>query len=439
MAVLKMQKISICALKKDRKAILEQLQHLGVLEVDREKEEDAFFQKMDTTGQRMKFEKAATAADQALGILDAYAPEKKSLLSSLEGKELIDRELEEKVQISGPELIKTARGIYDLDREYAELRAGIAKIENQIESLMPWMALDVPLQEGKTKRTALILGTMPGELTLENIYSILLEKTPEVMEKTGVDVHLVSAESNMICIAVICLKEQLQTVEEALRSVGFARPSQNWSKTPKEQKEVLETEIAASRERMTQCEAELKAVADYYRVRADKYAVLGDLLQSKRTFVISGYIPACESGPVEKSLTEKYNCMVDIEDIEEGEEAPVILKNNPFSTNMEGIVESYGLPHNDHVILLRIFLRNDVVRCSVWSSCCNCVCDSCEEISKNVTEHGKIFETVLLLWSIYTCMGRSIWRIFWKYRRHCFRKILRTYGNSSGTLVCSIE
>lgn len=46
---------------------------------------------MDTTGQRMKFEKAATAADQALGILDAYAPEKKSLLSSLEGKELIDR------------------------------------------------------------------------------------------------------------------------------------------------------------------------------------------------------------------------------------------------------------------------------------------------------------------------------------------------------------
>ena len=106
---------------------------------------------------------------------------------------------------------------------------------------------------------------------------------------------------------------------------------------------------------MTQCEAELKslaskrkelqAVADYYRVRADKYAVLGDLLQSKRTFVISGYIPACESGPVEKSLTEKYNCMVDIEDIDEGEEAPVILKNNPFSTNMEGIVESYGLPH----------------------------------------------------------------------------------------------
>ena len=34
MAVLKMQRISICALKKDRKAILEKLQSLGVVEIN---------------------------------------------------------------------------------------------------------------------------------------------------------------------------------------------------------------------------------------------------------------------------------------------------------------------------------------------------------------------------------------------------------------------
>lgn len=32
MAVLQMQRMSICALKKDRKAILEKLQHMGVME-----------------------------------------------------------------------------------------------------------------------------------------------------------------------------------------------------------------------------------------------------------------------------------------------------------------------------------------------------------------------------------------------------------------------
>ena len=33
MAVLQMQRMSICALKKDRKAILEKLQHMGVMEI----------------------------------------------------------------------------------------------------------------------------------------------------------------------------------------------------------------------------------------------------------------------------------------------------------------------------------------------------------------------------------------------------------------------
>ena len=35
----------------------------------------------------------------------------------------------------------------------------------------------------------------------------------------------------------------------------------------------------------------LKLLADYYRVRADKYEVLGTLPQSERTFFISGYVP----------------------------------------------------------------------------------------------------------------------------------------------------
>ena len=50
MAVLKMQRISICALKKDRKSILEKLQSLGVLEISHVLEEDEDFHKMDTAG-----------------------------------------------------------------------------------------------------------------------------------------------------------------------------------------------------------------------------------------------------------------------------------------------------------------------------------------------------------------------------------------------------
>lgn len=351
MAVLEMQRISICAMKKDRKAILEKLQSFGALEVNHVIGEDPDFVRMDTAGQRLGFEKAASSADQALEILEKYAPEKKNIFSSLEGKKLIEPETERKIQAERRELLKTAKALYDLDRERAEQLASITKLENSIESLTPWLALDVPMKQKGTKRTVLLLGSMPGEMTLERIYGVLEEKVPDAV---GTDVHIVSSEQSVVYLAVVCMKEDAARVEEALRSEGFARPAQVWEDVPAYQKEKLEGQIADCRQRISQIEEEvrgfadqrekLKIIADYYRVRADKYAVLGQLPQSHRTFVISGYIPRNCARKVEEYLTGKYDCSVDVEDLKEDEEAPVILKNNPFSANMEGVVESYGLP-----------------------------------------------------------------------------------------------
>ena len=125
MAVLEMQRISICAMKKDRKAILEKLQSFGALEVNHVIGEDPDFVRMDTAGQRMGFEKAAASADQALEVLEKYAPEKRSVFSALEGKELIEPERESAVREERRELLKTAKRIIDLDRERAEQLASI--------------------------------------------------------------------------------------------------------------------------------------------------------------------------------------------------------------------------------------------------------------------------------------------------------------------------
>lgn len=351
MAVLKMQRISICALKKDRKAILEKLQSMGVLEVNHVIDEDEDFKKMDTAGQRMGFEKAAASVDQALAILEKYIPEDKSVFAALEGKRLVEPEEERRVQEERRELLKTAKTIHDLDREYAEQVVNITKLRNSIESLKPWLALDVPLKPADTKRVGMFLGTMPGGTTAEFVYGILAEKASEA----EADVHLISSEQSMVYLAVLCLKEDMPSVEDALRSAGFARPSQTWDTVPAVQKEKLEQQIADCQDKISEIKKDieglskqrekLKIAADYYRVRADKYAVLGDLPQSERTFVISGYIPKCEAPHVADYLAARYDCMVDVEELKEDEEAPVILKNNPFSMNMEGIVESYGLPH----------------------------------------------------------------------------------------------
>ncbi len=351
MAVLKMQRISICALKKDRKAILEKLQSLGTLEVDHILDEDEDFHRMDTAGKKQGFEKASASVDQALDILERYAPEEKSMFAALEGKKLISAEEGMKVQEERRDLLRTAKQIYDLDREHAEQLASIAKLTNSIESLTPWLNLDVPLQTMKTDRTVFFPGTMPGGTTAEKVYEILAEKAPDA---ESADVYIVSQEQSTVYLAVICLKEDAGAVEDALRSEGFARPSQTWEEVPARQKEKLEQQISEYREKISEIEEKIKAlaaerdrlkiVADYYRVRADKYEVLGTLPQSERTFVISGYIPEAVADKVADGLMEKYDCMVDVEELKEDEEPPVILKNNPFSASMEGVVESYGLP-----------------------------------------------------------------------------------------------
>ena len=49
MAVLQMQRISLCALKKNRKAILERLQELGAMEIDIRLEDDSGYTTMDVS------------------------------------------------------------------------------------------------------------------------------------------------------------------------------------------------------------------------------------------------------------------------------------------------------------------------------------------------------------------------------------------------------
>ena len=35
----------------------------------------------------------------------------------------------------------------------------------------------------------------------------------------------------------------------------------------------------------------LKLLSDYYRIRAQKYEVLGQVVQSEKTFIVTGYVP----------------------------------------------------------------------------------------------------------------------------------------------------
>ena len=221
MAVMQMQRFSICALKKDRKAILEKLQILGVVEIDNSVIEDSEMEKMNTSDRRQIYEKHAVLAEHALSILQKYVPEKTSMFSSLEGKPLMNKTDFEQIRAQRKRLLTTADDLLDLSKRISENAANVAKLENQIEALVPWMRLDVPMNYRGTSETAMILGTMPKPMTVEEIRTEVARTQPDL---EAYDLEVLSTDKDMTYLTVVCLKKDTTALEDALRAIGFARP-----------------------------------------------------------------------------------------------------------------------------------------------------------------------------------------------------------------------
>ena len=145
MAVVDMQKISICAHRSNRKAILETLQSLGIMQVVIDDLDDPELMKMDTADARARFEKNADLADQAIAVLDTYVPEKAGLLSGFSGKKLIDKEAYSHIIDTQTDIMAEAREVLRNEKAISECNGNILRDENQIEALVPWMKLDVPM------------------------------------------------------------------------------------------------------------------------------------------------------------------------------------------------------------------------------------------------------------------------------------------------------
>ncbi len=356
MAVLQMQRIHICALKSNRKQILEELQRSGTVQIEREEQEDDVFQRTDTAAVRTSYEKRAQNAQTALNVLDEYAPEKKGMFSSLEGRKKISvKEYYAEVE-NNDEAVHNINLILKLSRYITEDRAGQVRAETNLEALKPWMSLDVPMDFDGTRTVAAFIGALPGEWTLEQIQSEIARTAPDL---DAFSVEVIGADRDQTCIFAVCGRADQGRMEETLRSIGFLKPTIQTSKVPEE----YARELTAARDdyvrkadeaaaRLNDLASERDAIrftADYYTMRAQKYEVLGELLQSRHVFFVNGYIPENAAGALKEKLESEYSCQVELEDIPEDEEAPVLLHNSAFASPTESVVSSYGLPHKGEI------------------------------------------------------------------------------------------
>ncbi len=357
MAVLEMEHIELCAMKRDRKQILELLQRRGTVEIRDLEVQDEVFEKADTAASRGILERNAETARAAAEVVSRHVPQKGGGLAFLKGRTALSLTEYDEFCEGRENILRTAQRVQLLEREIVEAKAEISRCEALEEALLPWLALPVPQTFTGTKKTAVFIGSLEGQHGEEEILQSLAEAAPELDK---LDVEIVSSSPEQTNFYVIFPKAQAAKAEEALRALGFARPAQATHHLPKDKQERLRRKKAEAEKTITKCEEEIKGAADmldcfhkledHMRMRAEKYGAIERLAQSRHTFILEGFVPQKYAKTLHKELESTFECAVDTYHAGyDNEECPTALENKWFPRPVETVLESYGLPNRREI------------------------------------------------------------------------------------------
>lgn len=351
MAVVSMTRVDICALKKNRKAIIEDLQRKGVVELSPLEYKGEIFEKLDTSQQQSMFMKSAAMSAKAYEIMLGYFPRKSSMLDMFHGRKLLSTERYYELANKAKEIMRDVQDVLAIDKELSDSKAEALRYEYQIEALKPWENLDISMTFRGTDSTRAFIGTLPEQLEYEQILNLISEQEPAL---SSVSLELISSSREMSCVFLICKKSEGDALEFALRKLGFSAPSVVSNLPPGERISVLNEKIEKLRREAVSLEEKIKSyqekmdlfmfIEDYFSIRADKYNELQKLVNTRHTFFLSGYAPDKDAKKLKTYLCDKYDAVVECSEIPQDEEIPIELENNSLVRPVESVLETYSLP-----------------------------------------------------------------------------------------------
>lgn len=355
MAIVKMKKLRLVAVKSQREELLKRLMLLGCVEISQpdrllEDEESEVLLSRETAG-ASEYQQQHDTLKSALTLLDKYAPAKASLLApkpetSVQAV-LSERTLEK--------TLETAKSINHTDDKMKRRELEESHLHALTESLEPWRSLNLPLELSETGTCFVIPGVIPAGIELKAVQTELSVAAQES------ELISISDDKDMHYLLLIAMKEKRQEVMEVLRKYGFAQSSVSELRgTAAENIRDCEKrlgEIAKKKDEYTNRITALSHERDEIKLCADRLLTkLGQaengekLLCTEKAVIFEGWFPAEQ----EKALGEilaKFDCAWEALDPEPEEypEVPIKLKNNRITRPLNMVTNMYSLPAYDNV------------------------------------------------------------------------------------------
>ncbi len=255
---------------------------------------------------------------------------------------------------------KTAEEAVNTAENTERLIAEKTRIDALMESLEPWLSYDAPLAHSGSRSTELLLGAVPADAASAQLR--------EELEALGAYVEEVSEEGEHRYLAVFSHRRDSDAVARRLAAARFVRADfSSCEKTARAAFSEAEARLAeidsglfANEEKLRDLSELLDEVEILCDLEATTAAVCRQkrkLLSTRNCAVLQGWVPKSMQDTVIEALS-RFEAACEFSEPEEGEEPPVLLKNNAFATNFEWVIGMYSYPKYgtfDPAVIMSVF------------------------------------------------------------------------------------
>ena len=348
MAIVKMKRLRIIALSNERRQVIKDLTRLGCVEIERS---DKWLTDPEMAGimEKVIDEESHHAQEfsdvsVAMAALQKYAEAKKGIL---EPRQVVDeKQLYDEKMLADADTY--AKQINKYAKEIAVLQSEESKCKSQKEALNPWIGTDIPIDFEAGKEFSLYFGMCPVTVNVEEMQSAL----GEIAKAAALD--LVHSDKEQHYLILVSHNDYANDALECCKEKGFSIT------TLKGTPGTVAENIKALEERIEEIELEIEGLKEKIVEQKESYDILGfaydslmlvaqreDILSmvgnTKKTVSFEGWIPKYSEKEV-AAVLDAHECAYEFLDPAEGEEPPVLLKNNGFVRPFGEITNLYGLP-----------------------------------------------------------------------------------------------
>ena len=350
MAILKMKKLRLMAVRSKKDELLRELIRHGCVEFS-ELEGEIQGSQLENLVSRESSDTATlksqyTSLNHAIALLNTYAPKKEKMLSAK--PELEDVVFLDDTGLTGA--LRVAETIEGYDSRIKRISAEESRQRSIIESLRPWLDLDLALNTEGTERCGVLMGTISGKIPLDQVQAAI-----EAVDEES-ELFQINEDKRDRYVLLVAMREKIPAMQECLRGFAFSASNmsgmngtakecmlqarQQLNELAKEKAGCVENIVAEAVRR-----DELKLAADRVSTKIALAEADEKLYGTESTVVMEGWIPEEREEELVK-VFEDFGCAWETLTPEESEypEVPVKLKNNKLTNALNMVTDMYSLP-----------------------------------------------------------------------------------------------